>query len=176
MYFCVFLQDTVTWLVKSTSLLIIHCQIVSVRSESTSLQNWDIFAVFVVAITFFFFFFQLPLSPLNLFVLFLFRLFAARTTKGKEKFTLRLSEKSEVKGRIKSFWCSHWEFPNTKLFVFRSSKIGTSSYFFLLVGSCNCSFKASAVKRTSSNYLKKKKGLKEAYKFCFFFLPGSLLP
>lgn len=147
MYFCVFLQDTVTWLVKSTSLLIIHSQIVSVCSESTSQQNWDIFGVFVVAITFFF--------PVTSFLVKSVRPFPfspvcrKETTKGKERFTLCLSEKSEVKGGMKSFWCPHWEFPNWKLFVFRSSKIGTSIYFFLLVGSCNCSFQASAV-----NYLK----------------------
>ena len=29
------------------------------------------------------------------------------TTKGKERFTLCLSEKSEAKGGMKSFWCSH---------------------------------------------------------------------
>ena len=132
---------------------------VSVRSENTSQQNWDIFGVFVVAVTFLFFFF--PITP---FFVKSVRPFSfspvcrkPKTTKGKERFTLCLSEKSEVKGGIKSFWCSHWDFPNRKLFVFRGSKIGTSSYFFLVVGSCNCSFKASAVKRTSSNYLKKKR-------------------
>lgn len=150
---------------------------VSVRSENTSQQNWDIFGVFVVAVTFLFCFF--PITP---FFVKSVRPFSfspvcrkPKTTKGKERFTLCLSEKSEVKGGIKSFWCSHWDFPNRKLFVFRGSKIGTSSYFFLVVGSCNCSFKASAVKRTSSNYLKKKKGLKEAYEVSFLFLPGSLL-
>ena len=158
MYFCVFLQDTVTWLVKSTLLLIIHSQIVSVRSESTSQQNLGHFWCFRCCNNIFVsFFFSITPFPVKSVRPFSFSPVCRKeTTKGKERFTLCLSEKSEAKGGMKSFWCSHWEFPNWKLFVFRSSKIGTSSYFFLLVGSCNCSFKASAVKRTSSNYVKKK--------------------